>query len=78
MASDPRTQRPNEPVPGRPQAPQQQDSVLESLGKAITDPVRESAGEVDDEVEAARERAARKHHEEPPADVPPQSPVRGR
>jgi hypothetical protein len=31
--------------------------MLESLGKAITDPVREAAGEEGDEVDQARHRA---------------------
>lgn len=47
-------QRPVEPTPHR---PAHRDSMLESLGKAITDPVREAAGEEGDEVDQARHRA---------------------
>lgn len=44
----------------KPIRPAHTDSLLESLGKAITDPVRESAGETDDETRAARARAQQK------------------
>lgn len=54
MASHDSPQRPAEPTPAR---PAQSDSMLESLGKAITDPVREAAGEQSEETRAARERA---------------------
>ena len=46
--------RPAEPTPAR---PARTDSALESLGKAITDPVRESAGDVDEATRQARARA---------------------
>lgn len=57
-------QRPTEPTPPR---PPHRDSMLESLGKAITDAVREAAGEEGDEVEQARHRAR--------GNVPPQPPI---
>lgn len=53
MAS-PDTQRPADPTPAR---PAHTDSALESLGKAITDPVRESAGDTDEATRQARARA---------------------
>ncbi|RCW75484.1 hypothetical protein [Pseudorhodoferax soli] len=46
--------RPAEPTPAR---PAHTDSALESLGKAITDPLRESAGDVDEATRQARARA---------------------
>ncbi|KQP17523.1 hypothetical protein [Pseudorhodoferax sp. Leaf265] len=46
--------RPAEPTPSR---PAHTDSALESLGKAITDPVRESAGDTDEATRQARARA---------------------
>ena len=85
MALPDQTPRPVEPTPAR---PTHTDSPLESLGKAITDPVRESAGETDEATRAARARAqeradaeaAREEAEERAAEgvPPPASPVRGR
>ena len=48
--------------------PHHRDSVLESLGKAIFDPVREAADETDAQTKAARHRAQlheQQHPDEP-------------
>lgn len=49
--------RPVEPSPGR---PRHTDNALESLGKAITDAVREAADAEDDDTRQARHRAQRR------------------
>ena len=43
--------------PTKPHPPGHSDSVFESLGKAITDPVREAADEQDEAVKKARRDA---------------------
>lgn len=80
MASPDTTQIPDRPTKPSPARPAHRDSVLESLGKAITDPVREAADEADEEVKRARERAQPDPEPEDPTERPeaPPSPVHGR
>lgn len=69
-------QRPAEPTPERPatsRRPAHVDSVLESLGKAITDPVREAADEADESVKDARRRATPDLEPDEPDDWPVRS-----
>ncbi len=51
---------------GRPLKPGHQDSVLESLGKAITDPIREASEDESTDVDSGKaepeDRAARHGH----------------
>ena len=70
------TQRPADPTPERPatsRRPAHVDSVLESLGKAITDPVREAADEADESVKDARRRATPDLEPDAPDDWPVRS-----
>ncbi|WP_326533184.1 hypothetical protein [Pseudorhodoferax sp.] len=79
MASTETTQRPTEPTPAR---PAHSDSPLESLGKAISDPVREAAGQADEATRKARENARPDPYPDLDAEddwpEPPSSPVHGR
>jgi hypothetical protein len=76
MASPSSTPRPAEPTPARPaesRRPAHVDSALESLGKAITDPVRETADEADESVKEARRRAKPDLEPDEPEDWPVRS-----
>lgn len=75
MAQPTPPQRPTEPTPAR---PSRVDGPLESLGKAISDPVREAADQTDEATKRARERAQSQADADDLEAEAPRSPVPGR